>query len=104
MTLAPTAQETRATLGHVFPSLLGIKLSRRMNEDTFHEIIKKVKAAQDMDDARRTAAVAHLVDQLKANFDKQYDIQFDDNRRRPDATFERSAITQPAVPQGNGKE
>jgi len=77
MTLAPTAQETRATLGHVFPSLLGIKLSRRMNEDVFHEIIKKVKAAQEMDDARRTAAVAHLVDQLKANFDKQYDVQLE---------------------------
>jgi hypothetical protein len=77
MTLAPTAQETRATLGHVFPSLLGIKLSRRMNEDVFHEIIKKVKAAQEMDDGRRTAAIAHLVDQLKANFDKQYDVQLE---------------------------
>jgi hypothetical protein len=103
MTLAPTAQETRATLGHVFPSLLGIKLSRRMNEDAFHEIIKKVKAAQEMDDARRTAAVAHLVDQLKANFNKQYDIQFEDDWRRPDVIFTPSGTPQPVPPQGSSK-
>lgn len=77
LTLAPSAQDTKVTLGHVFPSLLGIKLSRRMKEDTFHEIIGKVKAAQEMDEARRAAAVAHLVDKLKTCFDKQYDVQFD---------------------------
>lgn len=75
-----------------------------MNEDTFHEIIKKVKAAQDMDDARRTAAVAHLVDQLKANFDKQYDIQFEDDRRRPDVMLERKVMTQSALLQDRSKD
>lgn len=73
-------RETRDTLGHVFPSLLGIRLSRRMNEDVFHDIIKKVEVAQDIDEARRTAAVAGLVDQLKANFNKQYDAQFEYDR------------------------
>jgi hypothetical protein len=75
MTLAPSVPEARATLGHVFPSLLGIRLSRRMNEDAFHAIMAKVHAAEDWDDARRTAAIASLVDQLKADFNKRYDVQ-----------------------------
>lgn len=75
MTLAPSVQDARATLGHVFPSLLGIRLSRRMNEDAFHAIMAKVRTAEDWDDARRTAAIAGLVDQLKADFRKRYDTQ-----------------------------
>jgi hypothetical protein len=75
MTLAPSVHEARETLGHVFPSLLGIRLSRRMNEDAFHAIMAKVRAAEDWDDARRTAAIASLVDQLKADFNKRYDNQ-----------------------------
>lgn len=45
ITLAPSTDEGRATLGHVFPSLLGIRLSRRMNEDIFHDIVAKVRIA-----------------------------------------------------------
>jgi hypothetical protein len=75
MTLAPSSQEARATLGHVFPSLLGIRLSRRMNEDAFHAIMTKVRAAEEWDDARRTAAIAAVVDQLKSDFSKRYDSQ-----------------------------
>ena len=94
MTLAPSEQEARMTFRHVFPSLLGIRLSRRMKEDAFHEIMKKVKAAEEMDEGRRTAAVAHLVDQLKSNFNKQYDVQIgsmeDDKLPRPASTVRRT--------------
>jgi hypothetical protein len=38
LTLAPSAREARQTLGHVFPSVLGIRLSRRMKESAFHAI------------------------------------------------------------------
>jgi hypothetical protein len=75
MTLAPSVHEARETLGHVFPSLLGIRLSRRMNEKAFHSIMAKVRAAESWDDARRSAAIACLVDQLKADFNKHYDTQ-----------------------------
>jgi putative transposase len=47
----------------------------RMNEDAFHKIMAKVRAAEDWDDARRTAAIASVVDQLKADFNKRYDRQ-----------------------------
>lgn len=82
MTLAPSVHEARATLGHVFPSLLGIRLSRRMSEDAFHAIMAKVRAAEDWDEARRTAAIASVVDQLKADFNKRYDTQFRANTSR----------------------
>jgi hypothetical protein len=90
MTLAPSTQEARATLGHVFPSLLGIRLSRRMNEDAFHAIMAKVRTAEDWDDARRTAAIASLVDQLKADFNKRYDTQI-----RGSANGSRSYVSVP---------
>ena len=64
------------TMRHVFPSLLGVSLSRRMRGDTFHEILGKVREAEDMDEARRSAAIATLVDKLKSSFSKQYDAQF----------------------------
>jgi hypothetical protein len=95
MTLAPSAQDTKVTLGHVFPSLLGIRLSRRMNEDAFHGIMAKVRAAEEMDEARRAAAVAHLVDQLKSNFDKQYDTQFDSELG--DSREQRNGLARPVT-------
>lgn len=99
MTLAPSAQEARATLGHVFPSLLGIRLARRMNEDAFHAIMAKVRIAEDWDDARRTAAIASLVDQLKADFNKRYDTQISP---RPNGTRSPAPVPRPrAQPSAN---
>jgi hypothetical protein len=95
MTLAPSVQEARTTLGHVFPSLLGIRLSRRMNEDAFHAIMAKVHDAEDWDDARRAAAIANLVDRLKADFNKKYDAQI---RTRADGNR-----CQPSVPRPRAK-
>jgi hypothetical protein len=76
MTLAPSTDEARATLRHVFPSLLGIRLSRRMSEDAYYAIIEKVRIAEDWDEGRRTAAIASVADRLKADFDKRYETQF----------------------------
>jgi hypothetical protein len=81
LTLAPNAHEARRTLGHVFPSMLGIRLSRRMNEDAFHKIMDKVAEAKGLEYARRAAAIAHLSDKLKGCFNKQYATQFRDVHR-----------------------
>lgn len=72
LTLAPAAHEAREAFASVFPSLLGMTLSRRMPEGTFKKIMKQVAAADSLDDARRTAGMARLVDQLKSDFEKQY--------------------------------
>jgi hypothetical protein len=72
LTLAPRASETRDAFAAIFPSLLGIKLARRMDQDTFHKIMEKVAQAETMDDARRTAAIAKICDELKSDFARQY--------------------------------
>jgi hypothetical protein len=72
LTLAPAANEAREAFASVFPSLLGMTLSRRMPEATFKKVMQKVAVADSLDDARRSAAMARLVDQLKGDFEKQY--------------------------------
>ncbi len=72
LALAPAASEARSAFAAVFPSLLGMTLSRRMPEDAFKKIMKKVASADELDDARRGAAMTRLVDQLKSDFEKQY--------------------------------
>jgi hypothetical protein len=72
LTLSPRAGEARDTYAAIFPSLLGIKLARRMDQAAFHKIMEKVAAAEAMDDARRTAAIARISDELKSDFNRQY--------------------------------
>ncbi len=82
ITLAPNAHEARQTLGHVFPSLLGIKLSRRVKDTTFHEIMGKVKEASQLEPARRAAAIADASNRLKGDFWKQYRVQLQEQTGR----------------------
>ncbi|SDX98418.1 hypothetical protein SAMN05660209_01740 [Geodermatophilus africanus] len=83
LTLAPNSFEARQTLGHVFPSLLGIRLSRRMKESTYHGILSKVKEAASFEDARRAAAIADATNRLKGDFWKQYRVQLQEDRPDP---------------------
>jgi len=72
LTLAPKAADVRKTYENVFPSLLGISLSRRMEPEAFHKVMDQVAAAEEMDNARRQAAMAKIVDKLKADSSKQF--------------------------------
>lgn len=72
LTLAPSASAARQTFASVFPSLLGIKLARRMHADTFNQIMDSVAAAEELDDARRTVVISKSVDKLKSDFTRQY--------------------------------
>jgi hypothetical protein len=76
LTLAPSARQARAAFANVFPSLLGIKLARRMDEGAFHKIMQRVAEAESLDDARRAAKIASLSDRLKSDFRKQYATTF----------------------------
>jgi hypothetical protein len=51
-----------------------------MNEDAFHAIMAKVRAAEDWDDACRAAAIASLVGRLKADCHKRYGTQIRPSR------------------------
>lgn len=72
LTLAPKASDVRRTMQNVFPSLLGVSLSRRMDRDSFHKVMSQVDDAMDMDHARRTAKMAKIVDTLKGDIYRQF--------------------------------
>lgn len=72
LTFAPAASQARDAFASVFPSLLGMTLSRRMPEEPFKKLLSKVAEAESMDDARRSAAMSRYADQLKSDFEKQY--------------------------------
>jgi len=72
LTLAPKAAQARQAFSSVFPSLLGIKLARRMNHEAFDKIMDTVTEAEELDDARRTVVIAKASDQLKSDFRRQY--------------------------------
>jgi hypothetical protein len=72
LTLAPSAQETRRDFADIFPSLLGIQLSKRMTPAAFDEFMDRVREAEQLDDARRLVVMAKLTNQLKSDFGRQY--------------------------------
>lgn len=72
VTLAPSAKSTRDAFSKIFPTLLGIRLAKRMDESTFHSVMDKVDEAAELDEARRSTAIASIVDKLKGDFAKAY--------------------------------
>ncbi|SKA80793.1 hypothetical protein SAMN06295879_0243 [Agreia bicolorata] len=72
VTLAPSAQDSRRAFANIFPTLLGIRLAKRMDEKAFHAVMEKVEDASQMDDDRRGAAIAGIVDRLKGDFSQEY--------------------------------
>ncbi|MDO3702705.1 hypothetical protein Q3W71_13610 [Micromonospora sp. C28SCA-DRY-2] len=72
LAFAPSVDQARQTFGNVFPSSLGIQLSRNMGEAAFRQIMAGVRAAEALDDGRRNAAMARYADQLKSDFARKY--------------------------------
>jgi hypothetical protein len=72
LTLAPSALTARQAFATVFPSMLGIKLARRMPAQTFDAIMDKMAEAEELDDARRTVEIGKLANRLKSDLSHQY--------------------------------
>ena len=64
--LTPSASEVRRTYSAVFPSVMGIRLSRRVKGSELTRILGELDAARELTPARRTAAVRQAIDRLKA--------------------------------------
>jgi hypothetical protein len=73
--LSPKMEEVRASYESVFPTLLGVQLSNRMDENVFKSFIKKVGETQNIDDARARALVSEYSDKLKSDQFKLYSHQ-----------------------------
>lgn len=72
LTLAPSAHKTRQDFANIFPSLLGIQLSKRMSPTAFAEFMDRVHDAEQLDEARRVVEMGKLSNQLKSDFNRQY--------------------------------
>lgn len=72
LTLAPAAAQARESFSSIFPSLLGVTLSRRMADGPFKKMLGLVKEAENLNDSRRMAAIAEYSDTLKGDLHRQY--------------------------------
>lgn len=77
--LAPSTEEVRSMYRKVFPSLLGIRLSRRMNTDEYHKIMDKIEEYHDMDPGRALALAQSVSNKLKGDPSKVFLHQFEDS-------------------------
>lgn len=85
LALAPSAAEVRKTYKNIFPTVLGVRLSKRMAPDVFHTLMKKVRESDEVEPARRQAQIAQMADELKGDFAKAYTTGFGGEPRTPDA-------------------
>ena len=67
LTLAPSARAARESLAAIFPSMLGIRLSRRMDQSAFDQLMDKVAEAENLDDARRAVEMSKFMNKLKSD-------------------------------------
>jgi hypothetical protein len=65
LTLAPSVSEVRKSYRNIFPSLLGLRLARRVDEAELNNVISKVKEADELDEGSRTSKISILSDNLK---------------------------------------
>ncbi len=70
----PSAKSVQSSYDKIFPSMLGVKLGNRMDEDAFKKIISKAKEVYDeIDDSRAKVLLAEASTQLQSDFQKQYE-------------------------------
>ena len=74
--LSPGTEEVRRSYGTIFPTLLGVRLSNRLREDVYHDVMGKVKEAWEVDEARARAMAENLSNILKGDQFKQYQTGF----------------------------
>lgn len=73
--LAPDKKEVVKSFSTIFPSILGVKLSNRMDEEAFKKVVIQVKDAQRLSPPRARAKVCELSDKLKGDHFKEYAIE-----------------------------
>lgn len=68
LAISPSAADIRHSFESIFPSLLGIRLARRVDPSELTKILEKVAEAETMEPGRRAARISTLADRLKTKF------------------------------------
>ena len=74
--LSPTTEQVQKSYNTIFPTLLGVRLSNRMREDIFHDVMNKAKELKGINDARAKAMMIDMSNRLKGDNFKRYETNF----------------------------
>ena len=74
--IAPSTQEVVDSYRKVFPSVLGIRLSNRVASHTVTKVLRDANEMWEKDEARSTAIVTELLDALKSDNLKRYELEY----------------------------
>lgn len=70
----PSAKAVQGSYDNIFPSILGVKLGNRMDENAFKAIISNAREVHsDVDDSRARVLLAKATAQLQSDFLKKYE-------------------------------
>ena len=73
ISFAPSAREVLDSYREVFPTALGVRLSNRVQENTFREVMVKANEVWSVDEARAGAMITECVNALKGDTIKVYE-------------------------------
>lgn len=76
ISLAPSAAEARQTFANVFPTLLGVRVARRMDTQSFGKLMDDVEACMSLEHGRRQAKMSQTANALKSDLRRQYRKDF----------------------------
>ena len=74
--LAPSAAEARQSLEDFLPSLLGIKIARRVEEEGFRKMLGTLREAEGLEYGSRVSKIADYSDRLKTTANLELDDQW----------------------------
>ena len=77
ISLSPRAAEARETFRNVFPTLLGIRIARRMDEGAYRKLMDFVETVSGLEMGRRQAKLSALANALKSDLSRQYQVGFE---------------------------
>jgi hypothetical protein len=79
----PTTAEVRASLQTIFPSIQGVRLATRIDDQTLDKAMTHLREAHQLDPARAHALVAEYGDALKTSSLRQFVTDYDRKHRQP---------------------
>ena len=76
LAIIPSKKDVQNSYAEIFPSILGVKLGNRIDEETLKTFIKKTKQTFEMDESRAKVVLATKAAELQSDFKKEYE-QYD---------------------------
>ncbi len=74
--LSPSTQEVRDSYRKIFPTILGVKLSNRMREQVFNDVMNRTRELYAVDEARAKAMMSDMSNRLKGDNHKKYEAEW----------------------------